>query len=82
MGGFKTPEAGQIILTGHQVEKPGPDRGFVFQNYALFPWMIVKENILYSLQVQKFTKQQQNDRLQELLEISHLRGSESKYPVQ
>ena len=44
--------------------------------------MTVKENILYSLQIKKFTKQEQNDRLKELLEISHLHGSESKYPVQ
>lgn len=82
LGGFLTPEAGQIILAGHRVEKPGPDRGFVFQNYALFPWMTVRENILYSLKVKKFSKQYQQERLQELLEISHLSGSEDKYPVQ
>lgn len=82
LGGFMTPEAGQIILAGNKVEKPGPDRGFVFQNYALFPWMTVKDNILYSLKIEKFTKQEQNDRLKELLEISHLHGSENKYPVQ
>jgi len=82
MGGFSTPDAGEIILAGNKVEKPGPDRGFVFQNYALFPWMTVKENILYSLQVKKLSKQEQNKRLHELLEISHLFGSENKYPVQ
>jgi len=82
LGGFLTPEAGQIILAGKQVEKPGPDRGFVFQNYALFPWMTVRENIIYSLQVKKFSRQEQAERLQELLEMSHLQGSESKYPVQ
>lgn len=82
LGGFMTPDAGQIILAGNQVEKPGPDRGFVFQNYALFPWMTVRENILYSLRMQKFSKPEQEERLQELLEMSHLRGSESKYPVQ
>lgn len=82
MGGFLTPDSGQIILGGNKVEKPGPDRGFVFQNYALFPWMTVKENILYSLQVKKLSQQEQNERLHELLEISHLFGSENKYPVQ
>ena len=82
LGGFLAAEAGQIVLAGHQVEKPGPDRGFVFQNYALFPWMTVKENILYSLQVKKISKQEQQERLQELLEISHLHGSENKYPIQ
>lgn len=82
LGGFITPDAGEIVLAGHRVEKPGPDRGFVFQNYALFPWMTVKENILYSMQVRKFSKQEQQARLQELLEISHLHGSEHKYPIQ
>lgn len=52
------PDAGEIILAGNRVEKPGPDRGFVFQNYALFPWMTVKENILYSLRVKKYWKEQ------------------------
>jgi NitT/TauT family transport system ATP-binding protein len=82
LGGFLTPDAGHIILAGQKAEKPGPDRGFVFQNYALFPWMTVRDNILYSLQVKKFSKQEQNERLQELLEISQLHGSENKYPVQ
>ncbi len=82
LGGFLPTDAGEIILSGQKVETPGPDRGFVFQNYALFPWMTVKENILYSLQVKKSGKQEQNERLQELLDISHLHGSENKYPVQ
>ncbi|MGI6405798.1 MAG: ATP-binding cassette domain-containing protein [Syntrophaceticus sp.] len=82
LGGFMHPDAGEIILAGNRVEKPGPDRGFVFQNYALFPWMTVKENILYSLRVKKYSKQEQAKRLQELLDISHLHGSESKYPIQ
>jgi len=82
LGGFMRPDAGEIILAGNRVEKPGPDRGFVFQNYALFPWMTVKENILYSLRVQKYSKQEQAKRLQELLDISHLHGSENKHPIQ
>jgi NitT/TauT family transport system ATP-binding protein len=82
LGGFMTAEKGQIYLAGRKVEGPGPDRGFVFQNYALFPWMTVKENILYSLKVQNFSKKEREQRLQELLDISHLHGSEHKYPVQ
>lgn len=82
LGGFMLPDAGQIYLAGKKVEGPGPDRGFVFQNYALFPWMTVKENILYSLKVQNFSKKEREQRLQELLDISHLHGSENKYPIQ
>lgn len=82
LGGFLPADSGQIILSGRQVTSPGPDRGFVFQNYALFPWMTVQENILYSLRVQNCPKHEQMERLQELLEISHLHGSENKYPIQ
>ncbi len=82
LGGFMPADTGQIFLAGKKVEGPGPDRGFVFQNYALFPWMTVKENILYSLKVQKFSKKEREQRLQELLDISHLHGSENKYPIQ
>lgn len=82
LGGFIQAEGGQIYLAGRKVEGPGPDRGFVFQNYALFPWMTVKENILYSLKVQNFSKKEKQERLEELLEISHLHGSENKYPIQ
>ncbi|MGI5921141.1 MAG: ABC transporter ATP-binding protein SaoA [Syntrophomonadaceae bacterium] len=82
LGGFLPVDAGVIILSGQQVTQPGPDRGFVFQNYALFPWMTVKENILYPLKVRKFTRQEQKQRLQELLDMSHLHGSENKYPIQ
>lgn len=82
LGGFLPAEAGQIYLAGKKVEGPGPDRGFVFQNYALFPWMTVEDNILYSLKVQNFSKKERQERLQELLQISHLYGSEHKYPIQ
>jgi len=82
LGGFITPDAGEILLAGKIVKSPGPDRGFVFQNYALFPWMTVKENILYSLRIKKIPQQEQNKRLQELLDISHLHGNEDKYPIQ
>ncbi len=82
MGGFIAPDAGKIILADQKVEDPGPDRGFVFQNYALFPWMTVKDNILYALRVKKVSSAEQNERLQELLDISQLHGSENKYPVQ
>jgi NitT/TauT family transport system ATP-binding protein len=82
LGGFMPAEKGQIFLAGRKVEGPGPDRGFVFQNYALFPWMTVQENIIYSLKVQNFSKKEREKRLQELLDISHLHGSEHKYPIQ
>lgn len=82
LGGFQKPDSGEILVNGKKVEKPDTDRGYVFQNYALFPWKTVKDNILYSLKIQKASKQEMEERLQELLEIAHLQGAEHKYPIQ
>jgi NitT/TauT family transport system ATP-binding protein len=45
IGGFETPTEGEIIMRGKLVTGPGPDRGMVFQDYGLFPWLTVRRNI-------------------------------------
>lgn len=45
VAGFETASAGEVIASGKKVTGPGPDRGMVFQDYALFPWMTVRQNI-------------------------------------
>ena len=45
IGGLVLPDTGSITLDGHDVHEPGPDRGFVFQNYSLLPWLTVYENV-------------------------------------
>jgi len=45
VGGFETPSEGQVLMNGAPVLGPGPDRGMVFQDYGLFPWLTVKRNI-------------------------------------
>lgn len=82
MAGFQTASGGRVLLNGHQVTKPGPDRGFVFQNYALFPWMTVRDNILYPMKQQKVPAKEREERLQELLAIAQLEGKEKLYPHQ
>ena len=51
--GLDTPTAGEILLGGRQVTAPGRDRGMVFQNYTLFPWLRVRENIQFGLTLAK-----------------------------
>ena len=82
IGGFQEWTEGSITLDGKEIKGPGIERGYVFQNYALFPWMNVKKNILYSLKTQKIPKEEQEKRLKELLELAHLEGHEKKYPIQ
>ena len=56
VAGFSLPTAGVIHVNGETVQAPGPDRGMVFQEYALFPWMTVEKNIAFGLEIQKQSK--------------------------
>lgn len=82
IAGFKEANSGEIIVGDNVVRGPGSDRGFVFQNYALFPWMNVEKNILYPMKQQKIQKEERKIRLNELLEMSKLKGKEKLYPSQ
>ncbi len=82
LAGFQDASGGSVLLNGKKVIKPGPDRGFVFQNYALFPWMTVQDNILYPMKRRKMPRQQREQRLKELLEMAQLEGKERLYPHQ
>lgn len=81
IGGFQQATSGNIYLENKIIREPSSERGYVFQNYALFPWMTVAKNILYSLKFKKMTKEEKKNRLKELLDMSHLNGHEDKYPI-
>jgi NitT/TauT family transport system ATP-binding protein len=51
LSGLETVTSGQVLLDGRKVEKPGPERGMVFQGYTLFPWLTVKKNVMFGLEV-------------------------------
>lgn len=82
IAGFQQADSGSILIEDKEVTKPGPDRGFVFQNYALFPWMTVKNNILFPMKQIKLPRNEREERLEYLLKISHLKGKENLYPHQ
>ena len=82
IAGFQSPSAGEVQLNDAAVTAPGPDRAFVFQDYALFPWMTVRQNVLYPMKQQKVARQEQERRLSELLAMAHLEGYEHLYPNQ
>lgn len=79
IAGFLEHEGGNIYVDGKEVNKPGPDRAFVFQSYALFPWMKVGENITYPMKMQKISKKEREAKLKELLEMAHLEEYENYY---
>ncbi|MFR3072700.1 MAG: ABC transporter ATP-binding protein SaoA [Paeniclostridium sp.] len=82
IGGFQSCEEGQVLLNNKVVDIPGIDRAFVFQNYALFPWKTVKANVEFPMKQQKLSKEEREKKLEELLEISDLKGKEKMYPHQ
>jgi NitT/TauT family transport system ATP-binding protein len=51
LAGFLQPTAGQVLFDGHPVSGPGPERGVIFQDYGVFPWLTVRQNIGFGLQL-------------------------------
>src|SRR5947207_1425656 len=80
VGGFVTPTSGAVREKGAAVTGPGPDRGPVFQEFALFPWKTVIGNVMYGLLEQGMLKQQAEARARALIEMVHLKGYENFYP--
>src|ERR1700759_3888582 len=86
IAGLDTPSSGTIQIDGRQVTGPGADRGVMFQDYALFPWLTVQENIGFGLRNgtpgNGMPRQQVDARVREHIELVRLAGSEAKYPHQ
>ncbi len=82
LGGFVPLQSGQILMEGRPVTGPGPDRGVVFQNFALFPWKTVRQNIAYGLERQNMPARERADIVQSFIDMVHLRGFEDSFPSQ
>src|ERR1700693_4876706 len=82
VGGFLPTEAGRILVEGKPVTAPGPDRGIVFQHFALFPWKSVRANILDGLERQGLPRAEREKRAQSFINLVGLRGFEDSYPSQ
>lgn len=82
IGGFIPVQAGVISTSTGPVVAPGPDRSIVFQNFALFPWKTVKDNILYGLKKAGVAGAERERRAQRYIDMVHLTGFEDAYPSQ
>ena len=80
IGGFIPPSTGKILVDGKEVISPGVDRGIVFQEFALFPWKTVIQNILYGLEQQKIEREERLAIAHRYVEMTGLSGMESLYP--
>jgi len=82
IGGFLPVEKGAIAVEGAPVAGPGPDRGIVFQHFALFPWKTVRANVRYGLEKMGLARDEQERRAQQYIELVGLKGFEESYPSQ
>ncbi len=83
IAGFNDPDQGQILLGDQDITNLPPQKreiGMVFQDYALFPHLTIKENIAFPLRERRTPKEKINDRVEELLELVRLPGVEGRYP--
>jgi len=80
VAGFAPPTSGAIVVDGRPVSGPGPERGMVFQEYALFPWMTVEQNVRFGLEIRRMPAPQMKERVDALLTMLSLGDFRARYP--
>ncbi|QJD94019.1 ABC transporter ATP-binding protein [Duganella dendranthematis] len=80
VAGFAPPSSGSITADGKLVTAPGPERGMVFQEYALFPWMTVADNVAFGLQIKGQPREQIDATVDKLLTMLSLQDFRNRYP--
>ncbi len=82
VGGFLPIEQGRVLVDEQPIAGPGPDRGIVFQHFALFPWKTVLQNVLYGLEKQDLGRNERLRRARHFIALVGLDGFEDSYPAQ
>jgi len=82
IAGLDSPTSGEVLLDGHQVSGPGPDRGMVFQGYTLFPWLTVKKNVMFGLRMAGQGAATAESEAREWISLVGLSKFENSYPHQ
>jgi NitT/TauT family transport system ATP-binding protein len=82
IGGFIKAEAGSVRVYGNEVSGPGPDRGMMFQEFALFPWKTVAGNVAWGLEVQGAPRAEIDAVVQKYLEMMGLADFRNHYPAE
>src|SRR6202051_469250 len=82
VAGFSKLDEGVVTLDGTRIEKPGSERGVVFQQYSLFPWMTVRKNVEFGLKMKNVPQSRRESISRGLLGIAGLLAFENHYPDQ
>jgi len=82
LGGFISPNKGEVLLDGSRIHSPGPDRGMVFQQHALFPWKTVRKNVEFGLKIKGIPADEKQRIAQQYIDLVGLTGFEKRYPAE
>jgi NitT/TauT family transport system ATP-binding protein len=80
IAGLEETSLGGVYLGGELIRGPSPERGMVFQEYSLFPWRTVLDNVAFSLELKGQTRRERHERSQQYLKMVGLEGFESRFP--
>ena len=80
--GFEQPTAGSVMVDGDPIRAPGWQNTMIFQDYALFPWMSVYQNIVFGLEMKGLAGHKRSGATQHYIELVGLGGFEDRYPHQ
>ncbi|MEQ6118604.1 ABC transporter ATP-binding protein [Reichenbachiella sp. MALMAid0571] len=82
INGLHFPDKGEVLLKGQPILGPGPDRGVVFQNYSLLPWLTVYQNIMLAVNevFSHFSKKEKDDHVKQYIEMVNLSLATDKRP--
>ncbi len=80
--GLLRPSTGEVLLDGKPVTGPGPDKALVFQNFSLFPWKTVWDNIEFGLRINGVDRADRSERVAKYIRLTGLAGFERHYPRQ
>ena len=81
VAGLDQAQGGTLVYNGEPITKPDPNRGFVFQQANLYPWLTIEKNVAFGLKANGVYKEQQG-RVQEMIDLMGLTGFEKSYPHQ
>jgi NitT/TauT family transport system ATP-binding protein len=82
VGGFEPASGGELRLNGRPIGPPGPDRGMMFQDLSLFPWLTALENVAWPLEMKGMAKAERLAKAREYLNLVHLARYADLYPGQ
>lgn len=82
MAGFLKPTEGKVLIDGKEVKKPNPKYVTIFQEYGLFPWRTVLENIKFGLEINNIEEKKQNEIASKFIDLVNLKGFENRHPFE